>query len=770
MNLEKHRSYSLPQWRKICDSSEHQPPAKRGEARRVGGRKESQRKIPEPPATPPATTDSDSGSPEPHDHKSKSRSKSKSSGRAPHTEPDFNYRIDDNDQYTAERCQDLERAYWKSLTFNNPMYGADLPGSLFEDDTKEWNVAHLDNILNRLGVVLPGVNSAYLYLGMWKATFSWHVEDMDLYSINYIHFGAPKQWYSVSQEDNQKFERVMKDIFPNDARHCDQFMRHKTFGASPARLAQHDLHVNKLVHYEKEFVITFPYGYHSGYNLGYNCAESVNFATEEWLEYGKVARKCECVTDAVSIDVNDIIRAVNGQDASVHDQDSVLTPPTSDNESEDTAERPTYSEFDRLRRSNKKKRSKDVLYEKAPIAQYKKLSDRYHAAKPSSPEKPVLKKIKLSMPKAPCELCSKAPKAEDLVDAGKKRKVHRICAEFIPETTIETVAGMEEVVGLDSVDKARKALRCALCKVTSGACFQCSSPKCVRAFHGTCAYDAGVLVQKLDVTKRGATAYHFLCKTHRPRRPAPELLEFDTNITQFASALQAGAIVQAQFATGHCFSGYVRENRRSERTLVIEVGNDADLIEVDYQWILAAPRRPLPSMRSLTLENSLENSSEVRRTLQDVVATESSPPSQSSLLQTSQDAGKFHANSSSIDPPIAIPPHVGVPESNPPPALDRVMNVFVSPTGRYQGNPVGNYPNRPQVHGLMHTTPQLPMGLTYNLPQRIYVPQYAGPPGGYPLPAGSCIPGPSQYVHAGIDQLNAASNPARPITSQEQGP
>lgn len=87
-------------------------------------------------------------------------------------------------------------------------------GSLFTDETDCWNVAHLPSALSRLLPAtdkgLPGVNTPYLYFGMWRATFSWHVEDMDLFSINYIHFGAPKFWYAIPQSRSCAFEEVMK--------------------------------------------------------------------------------------------------------------------------------------------------------------------------------------------------------------------------------------------------------------------------------------------------------------------------------------------------------------------------------------------------------------------------------------------------------------------------------------------------------------------------------------------------------------------------------
>eukprot|EP00070_Physeter_catodon_P042897 XP_028349791.1 lysine-specific demethylase 4C isoform X16 [Physeter catodon] len=133
--------------------------------------------------------------------------------------------------------EDLERKYWKNLTFVAPIYGADINGSIYDEQKKlsfnimatlalprrnccrhiicplmgrisigvdEWNIAHLNTVLDvveeECGISIEGVNTPYLYFGMWKTTFAWHTEDMDLYSINYLHFGEPKScslWHQV---------------------------------------------------------------------------------------------------------------------------------------------------------------------------------------------------------------------------------------------------------------------------------------------------------------------------------------------------------------------------------------------------------------------------------------------------------------------------------------------------------------------------------------------------------------------------------------------
>ncbi|CAG9861596.1 unnamed protein product [Phyllotreta striolata] len=208
--------------------------------------------------------------------------------------------------------EDLERKYWKNITYVAPIYGADVCGSLTDNDVNEWNINRLGTILDYVnedyGISIDGVNTAYLYFGMWKTTFAWHTEDMDLYSINYLHFGAPKTWYSIPPEHGRRLERLANGFFPSSYKTCQAFLRHKMTLISPQILKQYSIPYNKITQEAGEIMITFPYGYHAGFNHGFNCAESTNFAQERWIEYGKRASQCTCSKDMVKISMDTFVK------------------------------------------------------------------------------------------------------------------------------------------------------------------------------------------------------------------------------------------------------------------------------------------------------------------------------------------------------------------------------------------------------------------------------------------------------------------------------
>ncbi|XP_074984878.1 lysine-specific demethylase 4C isoform X4 [Caretta caretta] len=179
-------------------------------------------------------------------------------------------------------------------------------------DIDEWNIAHLNTILDVVGedcgISIEGVNTPYLYFGMWKTTFAWHTEDMDLYSINYLHFGEPKSWYAIPPEHGKRLERLAQGFFPSSSQGCDAFLRHKMTLISPSILKKYGIPFDKITQEAGEFMITFPYGYHAGFNHGFNCAESTNFATIRWIDYGKVAKLCTCRNDMVTISMDIFVR------------------------------------------------------------------------------------------------------------------------------------------------------------------------------------------------------------------------------------------------------------------------------------------------------------------------------------------------------------------------------------------------------------------------------------------------------------------------------
>ncbi|CBJ27769.1 conserved unknown protein [Ectocarpus siliculosus] len=131
------------------------------------------------------------------------------------------------------------RMFWRSLGPNSeaPVYGADTLGTLFaEDDNDAWNVGRLDTILQLLKANLPGITTPMLYAGMWRSMFAFHVEDVNLYSINYLHRGDPKSWYGIPPGSRQRFESLAQAFFTEEFRTCKHHMRHKTTMISPLQI------------------------------------------------------------------------------------------------------------------------------------------------------------------------------------------------------------------------------------------------------------------------------------------------------------------------------------------------------------------------------------------------------------------------------------------------------------------------------------------------------------------------------------------------------
>ncbi|OAQ88846.1 jumonji family transcription factor [Purpureocillium lilacinum] len=667
VNILHGRSYNVPQWRQLCEQSEHQPPARRGERRANADKPKPPRRPAAPKSASDPSTPKKRGKGRPARGKGKATPADEEDERpmtpvSPKAEPqtgeevpvdsiekdpaedvgdnddtkrpagrmggsrqakaktqsvsarrkysrregsamideaafkDFDYRMDISD-YTPERCEELERAYWKTLTYAAPLYGADMMGTLFDDRTDIWNLNKLPNLLDVLGTKVPGVNTAYLYLGMWKATFAWHLEDVDLYSINYLHFGAPKQWYSISQADARRFEAAMKNVWPADAKACDQFLRHKGFLISPHHLLSHyGIKVNKVVSYPGEFVVTYPYGYHSGYNLGYNCAEAVNFALDSWLPMGKIAKKCECAQaqDSVWINVYEIERKLRGEETEYEETED------EDEDDEDMSGLPT-----------------------PPASHGVKFKDGSRKRKrgPGGKDKIKVKKVKLRLKtraEPPCCLCPHDISGLELLPTEDGRKAHRLCALYMPETYIDSVDDSEVVCNVNGIHKDRLDLKCLLCRSKRGACFQCSHNKCARAYHATCAAAAGCFVEEQDVpvfgedgTEFKEQAFDFSCRFHRTRRDKKhnaDVLEADGRVRAAATSLQKGEIRQFQYLKGEIFAGIVVENREEDETVLINVLPTSDTIEVQWKWLLlpdpADYRLPKASAKAIPLPAS----------------------------------------------------------------------------------------------------------------------------------------------------------------------
>ncbi|WKA03345.1 hypothetical protein VitviT2T_021460 [Vitis vinifera] len=210
--------------------------------------------------------------------------------------------------------ENIEGEYWRIVEKPTEeievLYGADLEtgdfGSGFpkvsnpvgstsdERYTKSgWN---LNNFPRLPGSVLAfesgdisGVLVPWLYIGMCFSSFCWHVEDHHLYSLNYMHWGAPKIWYGVPGQDALKLEAAMRKRLPDLFEEQPDLLHKLVTQLSPSIVKFEGVPVYRCVQNPGEFVLTFPRAYHSGFNCGFNCAEAVNVAPVDWLPHGQNA-------------------------------------------------------------------------------------------------------------------------------------------------------------------------------------------------------------------------------------------------------------------------------------------------------------------------------------------------------------------------------------------------------------------------------------------------------------------------------------------------
>lgn len=171
----------------------------------------------------------------------------------------------------------------------------DLPEPEFgtEEYYKEtfWNLNNIPNskrsVLRHLKIGINGINVPWLYFGCLFSTFCWHNEDNYMYSINYHHKGAPKQWYGVpgTKKDADGVEQVFKNFLSVKIRDVPDLLHHITTSFSPRLLHNEGVRVCKILQKEGEFIVTFPRAFHGGFSLGPNCGEAVNFALQDWIPH-----------------------------------------------------------------------------------------------------------------------------------------------------------------------------------------------------------------------------------------------------------------------------------------------------------------------------------------------------------------------------------------------------------------------------------------------------------------------------------------------------
>ncbi|KAG9287256.1 hypothetical protein G9A89_008886 [Geosiphon pyriformis] len=189
--------------------------------------------------------------------------------------------------------ENLEVEYGADI--NSTQYGSGFPDPETEPEDpysiSPWNLRNLprlyDSLLHVIQPDIPGMMLPWVYVGMAFSAFCWHVEDQYTYSINYMHCGETKTWYGIPASNANKFEEAARSLLPEFFENQPDLLHQLTTIISPGKLVAEGVKVVAIDQRPNQFVVTYPRGYHAGFNQGFNINEAVNFALPDWIPYGR---------------------------------------------------------------------------------------------------------------------------------------------------------------------------------------------------------------------------------------------------------------------------------------------------------------------------------------------------------------------------------------------------------------------------------------------------------------------------------------------------
>lgn len=118
--------------------------------------------------------------------------------------------------------------YMSSRSVNDVISYPRANGSVMDLYNLLWNLAHFPSLVNAIidnGHIFDGVTLPYSYLGMLYSIFAFHIEDLSMFSLNYLYWGARKSSTSIAVPWAPRFEKLHQLLYRTT---CRNPLSHKT--------------------------------------------------------------------------------------------------------------------------------------------------------------------------------------------------------------------------------------------------------------------------------------------------------------------------------------------------------------------------------------------------------------------------------------------------------------------------------------------------------------------------------------------------------------